>query len=115
MVQRTTNGEGQAGTGVTPALIGALIMYESRQARGRLTSGLKSALRLYAHKQQQVRAAMQIAMLNGLVHANREAMKGIMAEADSATPERGLELLKQAKQLQKQARRIGKQLEGLSK
>lgn len=114
MVQRVANGEGQAGTGVTPALIGALIMYEHRQARGRLTSGLKSALRLYAHKQQQARAAMQIAMLNGLVHANREAMKQVIIEAQTATPERGMEILKQAKKLQRQMRRIGRKLAELA-
>lgn len=109
-----TNGESEPRT-TTPALINCLIMYEYRQSRGRLTSGLKSALRLYAYKQQQTRAAIQIAMLNGLVQANREAMKEIIAEAQNATPERGMELLKQAKQLQKQARRLGKQLEELSK
>lgn len=100
---------------ISPTLVNTLIRYEARQSRGRATRGLKSALRLYAHKQQQTRAAMQIAMLNGLVHANREAMKGIVTEAQTATPERGMELLKQAKQLQKQARRLGKKLEGVAK
>lgn len=115
MVQQLANGEGSPGTGLTPALIGSLIMYEHRQARGRLTRGLKSALRLYAREQQQTRAAMQIAMLNGIVHANREAMKGIVTEAQNATPERALELLTQAKRLQKQARQIGRKLEAISR
>lgn len=109
------NGEGAPGTGLTSALVSTLIMYEYRQAEGRLTSGLKSALRLYVHQQRQARLIAQIAMLNGIIQANTEATKRIMANIATATPEEATESLKQAKQLQKQTRRIGRQLEDLAK
>lgn len=114
MVQRTTNGEGQAGAGITPALVNSLILYQYRQSRGRLTSGLKSALRLYAHQQQQIRLCGQVAMLNAIVQSDRKSLEQIIIEAQTATPERGMELLKQAKKLQKQMRRIGRKLEELA-
>ena len=114
MVQQLTNGESAPGAQLTPALVGSLILYEYRQSRGRLTSGLKSALRLYAHQQNEINRYTQAAMLNGILRAGREQMRQIVASAESATPEQQARLLGQAKKLQKQMRQASKKLTGLA-
>jgi len=108
-----TNREVESRT-LTPALIGALIMYEYRQSRGRLTSGIKSALRLYAYQQQQTRRYTQIAILNGIIQAGKQTMSQIMTTAESASSEQLPVLLEQAKRLQKQMRLASKKLDGLT-
>ena len=109
-----TNREVESRT-LTPALVGALIMYEYRQSRGRLTSGLKSALRLYAYQQQQTRRYAQIAVLNGVIQAGQQTMKEIMTAVESASSEQLPALLEQAKRLQKQMRLASRKLENVSK
>lgn len=52
---------------------------------------------------------MQAAVTKGALDGIRGRMKEIMSEAETASHERKLELLAEAKQLQKSARRMGKQ------
>jgi len=99
---------------VSPTLVNTLILYEARQSRGRLTSGLKSALRLYAYQQQQTRRYAQIAILNGIIQAGKQTMSQIMTTAESASSEQLPVLLEQAKRLQKQMRLASKKLDELT-
>ena len=105
----TGNGEGPERT-VTPALVGEMVMYEYRQSRGRLTGGLKSALRLYAHQQQQVRRYTQAAVLESLIESTRGQIVQVIIEAQTASPEKQTELLDLAKSLGQNIKKMRKQV-----